>query len=472
MLPIVLLGFIGSYVAYVSDMVNFYEACFAVSLLLTIAAFVLVSGDQKSTEASAEFKAFQRSYLIAYYAAMAGDWLQGPYVYALYSSYGYSQDQIANLFVAGFGSSMIFGTFIGSLADKWGRKKMATVYCLIYIASCVTKHFKDYYVLMLGRLLGGMATSLLYSVFDSWMVSEHSARGFPEDLMKDTFSKAMVGNSIVAIASGVIAEFVASLAPLSEFGAGAYFGGFTAPFDVASMFLVFCFFRTSSWNENYGSFDPNAAGLSIESVQKAFITIMSNRAVLLIGIISSLFEGSMFTFVFMWTPILVELDPLPAGEKHPFGLIFATFMLCCMTGSSLFNLVSSKMKVENMVVTMLMVAGSALALPWLSSSAQIVYFSFLAFEVCVGIYWPAMGTIKGMNVPDSQRSAIYNIFRVPLNAIVLFVLKNDVAPQTTFLFVVVMLGSAWILQTTLVKILASSATAKEEVEMDANDATV
>ena len=48
----------------------------------------------------------------------AGDWLQGPYVYALYSYYGFDVKDIGRLFIAGFGSSMIFGTIVGSLADK------------------------------------------------------------------------------------------------------------------------------------------------------------------------------------------------------------------------------------------------------------------------------------------------------------------------------------------------------------------
>jgi MFS transporter, MFS domain-containing protein family, molybdate-anion transporter len=48
----------------------------------------------------------------------AGDWLQGPYVYALYEYYGYQVGDIGRLFIAGFGSSMIFGTLAGSLADK------------------------------------------------------------------------------------------------------------------------------------------------------------------------------------------------------------------------------------------------------------------------------------------------------------------------------------------------------------------
>lgn len=50
--------------------------------------------------------------------AIAGDWLQGPYVYYLYTTYGYGKGEIGQLFIAGFGSSMLFGTIVGSLADK------------------------------------------------------------------------------------------------------------------------------------------------------------------------------------------------------------------------------------------------------------------------------------------------------------------------------------------------------------------
>lgn len=123
-----------------------------------------------------DFKNFQKNYFFVYFCVMAGDWLQGPYVYALYSSYGFDQHDIAVLFVAGFGSSMIFGTFIGSLADRFGRKKFCLLYILTYVASCLTKHVNSYSVLMLGRLLGGIATSLLFSVFDAWMINEHNAR--------------------------------------------------------------------------------------------------------------------------------------------------------------------------------------------------------------------------------------------------------------------------------------------------------
>ncbi len=56
--------------------------------------------------------------LTMHVACAAGDWLQGPYVYALYQYYGFDRGQIGRLFIGGFASSMIFGTLVGSLADK------------------------------------------------------------------------------------------------------------------------------------------------------------------------------------------------------------------------------------------------------------------------------------------------------------------------------------------------------------------
>ncbi|XP_013604039.1 PREDICTED: molybdate-anion transporter-like isoform X2 [Brassica oleracea var. oleracea] len=105
---------------------------------------------------------------------MAGDWLQGPYVYYLYSTYGFGKRDIGQLFIAGFGSSMLFGTIVGSLADKQDRKRACVTYCIVYILSCITKHSPQYRVLMVGRILGGIATSLLNSAFESWLIAEHN----------------------------------------------------------------------------------------------------------------------------------------------------------------------------------------------------------------------------------------------------------------------------------------------------------
>jgi MFS family permease len=118
-----------------------------------------------------------------------GDWLQGSYIYPLYKSYGYSLKQIGLLFVIGFGSSATLGTAISSLADRYGRKRFALLYCALNIISCLTKLFPDLRLLVLGRVTGGIATSLLFSVFESWLICDHSIRYKSDNLNGKTVTE-------------------------------------------------------------------------------------------------------------------------------------------------------------------------------------------------------------------------------------------------------------------------------------------
>jgi len=55
-----------------------------------------------------------------------------------------------------------------------GRKLSCILYGVLYGLSCVTKHFNNFHILMFGRVLGGIATSILYSAFESWLVYQHN----------------------------------------------------------------------------------------------------------------------------------------------------------------------------------------------------------------------------------------------------------------------------------------------------------
>jgi len=72
------------------------------------------------------------------------------------------------LYVVGFASSVVFGTATGPLADIVGRKKMALCFCVMYTGCCLTKLSSSYWVLMVGRVFGGISTSMLFSTFESW----------------------------------------------------------------------------------------------------------------------------------------------------------------------------------------------------------------------------------------------------------------------------------------------------------------
>ena len=137
-----------------STMTNF-SAVFAAAMLMNI-LFTLrssdyykkkfltgskdaVAADQEDEATRAKWQKLLRKYLAVYLLGTLSDWLQGPYVYALYADYGYSQHEIAVLFVAGFGSSMVFGSFVGGMADWGGRRSFVVLFSIVYAASCMTK---------------------------------------------------------------------------------------------------------------------------------------------------------------------------------------------------------------------------------------------------------------------------------------------------------------------------------------------
>jgi hypothetical protein len=66
-----------------------------------------------------KLESFKRRYLAAYLLAFFADWSMGAYIYTLYSSYyHYSMGAIAHLFIVGFGSALIVGTYLGMFAAQ------------------------------------------------------------------------------------------------------------------------------------------------------------------------------------------------------------------------------------------------------------------------------------------------------------------------------------------------------------------
>lgn len=108
---------------------------FFIALSIICAGLVIYNRtNQVTPTTSDDFKKFQLTYVSVYLIMSASDWMQGPYVYALYESYGFSIKDIGLLFIAGFGSSMIFGTFVGSLSDKLYVKLFWLFFWLFFFA--------------------------------------------------------------------------------------------------------------------------------------------------------------------------------------------------------------------------------------------------------------------------------------------------------------------------------------------------
>lgn len=364
---------------------------------------------------SPEFRGFQNNFILVFLIMMCADWMQGPYVYELYSSYGFDKTTIGYLFVAGFGSSGICGPIIGALADTLGRKRMCIIFGICYILSCVTKHYTDLSILYVGRVLGGISTSILFSSFESWMVTHHNSKKFPMSLLGDTFSWAWGWNGMVAVGAGIITGYAAS------------YRGPVAAFDCSIVMLTIgTIIVATTWTENYGQVNLNVS----QTLAASMSAMKNDPKIIILGMIQSMFEGAMYLFVFMWTPAIDDIAPREINH----GWMFANFMLSCMVGTEIFSRVSKTVSVEKCLIIVLGCASVTMFLSAQFASYHLRVGMFCLFELCVGAYWPAMGMQRSKYIPDQIRSTVMNIFRVPLNLIVIISLLNigSLSVSTTF----------------------------------------
>lgn len=364
--------------------------------------------NDEMTIANPNFVAFQNSYFKVYFPALMAEWLQGPYLYKLYSHYGFIDTQIAIIYVCGFASSVVFGTSAGYFASAFGRKKACVVFTLLYSLCCFTKLSRNYGILIFGRVLGGISTSLLFTAFDAWYLYEHTqTHNFPNEWVSATFAKATLYNSVISVVAGILAN---TIAEWMRFGP-------VAPFVLAIPFLIAAGILIQfTWDENYGGKQLKVIQPCMESLRY----IVTNSKVMLIGIVTSLFESAMYIFVFLWTPVLDRAHHYP-----PLGIIFSCFMLCVTLGSFFFNFTTKHGISPASVVILTVIVASLANIGAAFASANHPRTSFLMFvilELACGVYFPAMGWLRQRILPEAHHAGIINWFRVPLNAIAAVVL--------------------------------------------------
>lgn len=374
-----------------------------------------------------------RRYLVVYAIVMGADWLQGPYVYSLYhEQYELPERMVAVLFVTGFMSAGLTAPLVGVWADQHGRKKLCLVFCFTYIFSCFCVTMPYLPVLLLGRVTGGISTSILFSVFESWLVSAASSLTIPSSDLSTIFGRATLVNGFVATAAGVVSNQLVSLT-----------NSFVSPFVASATLLVLAYIVIkASWTENFGggggtttvaSSDP----LQLKRLGQAWRIVRADPMLLAIGLTQTCFEGSMYLFVFLWVPFLQEASPTFPAIPLPLGYIFSSFMISMMLGSLLYTVVCAwapgspndssltiHAKLSSIVCA---VSGLALAISVHSPEESTRFWAFCAFEACVGAYYPVQGMLRGTLIANEHRATLSALFRVPLNVFVVVSLLTGVS---------------------------------------------
>lgn len=134
----------------------------------------------------------------------------------------------------------------------------------------------------------------------------------------------------------------------------------------------------------------------------------------------------------MWVPTLLSLDP-PGGL--PTGCVFSALMMAISCGGIVFPpfqtfvskyFVSKANSAEISASLVYLLASLSMVVPALCLSLgdgsgsffKMIIASFMLVEFCVGMFMPLAGTLRSKYVPDALQGGILNIFRLPLNAIV------------------------------------------------------
>lgn len=369
----------------------------------------------------------------------ADDQLKGPYMYTLYKDEkAVPESTVAALFTTGFVTAGISASFVGALADQYGRRTGCLIFCVTYAASCISTLSDEPWILFVGRALAGLSTTLLFAVFETWMIAEYHKRDLSDCLsLGSMFSLSVTLSGMVAIVAGVAGEALVG-----------WTGTKTSPFLASALCLAAAFVGIHyTWAENYGDKTTEKS-----STPRTLRSILSDRKILALGLTTTIFEGTMYLFVYFWSPALISARAAASKTASPpFGLIFSCFMCALMLGSLVFSSLrpDSPRDAARLMLTILALASYGMLVPVLSSSEAAVFWSFALFEACVGLYFPTMSKLKSDLIDDSVRAKVYGLMRLPLNVFVVSALgltrEGDTYRATVFTMSGALLLSAFLL---------------------------
>mmetsp|Transcript_24022 Transcript_24022/g.66568 ORF Transcript_24022/g.66568 Transcript_24022/m.66568 type:complete len:648 (+) Transcript_24022:288-2231(+) len=451
-----------------SDSTNLYSDC-----------------DYETCDNGFSFLTFRLSYLFVTLVVMLADGLQGTHLYVLYEGYGFS---VASLYCLGFITGAITAPITGPLIDRFGRKKSALLYCALEVGINMLEQFPFLSGLIVSRVVGGITTNLLSTVFETWLDTEYRNRGFAKEEYETLMRDSVVVSNLAAIASGYLAHILAE-----SFGnTGPFEGAVTC---TAVAFIVIFFL----WNENYGKIgqekadgEENTLKSPLTQLSETLTFIRSDSRVLRVCITQGLTLGSLHIFIFLWSPLLKEFSAgcngavwgLDAQGEPAYGLIFGAYMaagvlggLCSPAVRKFVTFILSPLTKGQVPETVtvddeepvramdiefqgalcyFLCAVLLLAPSLLPATAEytfsIALFSFIGYEFSVGIYSPCEGMMRSIYIPPESRGSIMTVPSIIVNvAVAMAVVSTEaVSTQTALFLIAMMMTTCGFLQLSLV----------------------
>lgn len=414
---------------------DFYSAslavlCVGAALLFRRHPFQGVKGNDAARRTTA--RELHWRFLVVYGLAVGIDWLQvswpwqtpqaslltgaiqGPYLYAWYRyEMQLPEEKVALLYATGFASGAVSAAMAGPLMNRFGPEMGCQAYFIFAVFSLSWLGSRSLPMLLLGRVFGGISTTLLFTAFESWMIAQYRLLRLDDSVLPlgTVFSNMSLVSSLVAIAMGIVSDALVRITGIQRL-----------PFTIACSFCLLAsnsmLFLWQGYEDARLAHNNRSTGLA-----RGLWLVISDSRIRALGLASFCFEGAIYLFVFFWTPALKNARQQAGAEGElPLGFIFASFMCAMLIGSMVVSVpgttFSRRGAAKDLLIVMLFASWN-LSLITRSDGEWVLFLIFCVIEASIGAYFPVIGYLKSQYISDEDRNVVYSIFRLPMNLLVL-----------------------------------------------------
>jgi hypothetical protein len=224
----------------------------------------------------------------------------------------------------------------------------------------------------------------------------------------------------------------------------------------------------------------------------AYCTIKNDSTIARIGIIQGFSQGSLQTFIFLWSPALRKFAQAASSERvglgsnnePAYGLIFGAFMTMGVLGGLAEPIVRKRLEkmaksfqirdgfcekdnldsqhLDPVSISILcsfcyLSCALLLLVPCIlslehSNSFTICLVSFLVYELIIGIFMPCEGIVRSMHIPNDTICSIMTMLRIVVNVSVAFgvISTNYIPIRSAFALLSILMMISSIIQMSLV----------------------
>jgi MFS transporter, MFS domain-containing protein family, molybdate-anion transporter len=358
-------------------------------------SYIRIKSSEGVSITTKDFQVFQSRFIIGYASVILWELIASATFYHTFLLLELSLAQITKLYLATVFSSTLTSILI-EIVDLGARKDKCVLSALLYSVSMFSILFGGHYeMLLMGRIVYGVASALQHQAFEAYVVHQHTSQGFPEDWLSQTFTMLTHTMALVAALSGLLGQFATSGGPRACVALCCVGSALSAIYILLS------------WEKDISS--PRFMLTSfLNNLGQSVSAVRANHSLRQLLLLSALFETAICVFSFYWAPWVasVLLAESSAPQTIPFEILFSSLIVASLLGNYMYQLLTARGTSLDAIFGGLLLASSiSYGLGSMLNTTAVMLPLAVLVHVCMGAYWPCVGYYRGRVLLPELRSA-------------------------------------------------------------------